>query len=69
MKSSRGLVAAAVLALVVGIAAMIGATAFAATPTGPINSNDPLSPLVLIGIALAGIGFLLLIGRPIQRSE
>jgi len=69
MKSSRVFVAAAVLALVVGIAAMIGATAFAATPTGGMNStNDPLSPLVLIGIALAGIGFLLLIGRPIRHS-
>ena len=32
------------------------------------STNNPLSPLVLIGIALAGIGFLLLIGRPIRHS-
>jgi hypothetical protein len=69
MKSSGVSVAAAVLALVLGIAVTIGATAFAATPTGGVTSaNDPLSPLVLIGIALAGIGFLLLIGRPIRHS-
>jgi hypothetical protein len=75
MKNFRGIIAMVGLAIAIG--AMAGTAANAAiVPTVGLetatyldtqNRGDPSGPLTVLGVALTGIGILLLRGRPIRQ--
>jgi predicted acyltransferase len=40
----------------------------AGVQTLPSTRDEPVSPVAMLGLALAGIGLLLLLGRPVRQS-
>jgi hypothetical protein len=56
------------LAFVIAIGAIAGITANAAiVPSLSSTSTDPSGPLTMLGVALTGMGTLLLLGRPVRH--
>jgi hypothetical protein len=77
MKNFRGIIAMVAIAFAIAIGAMAGTAANGAiVPTVGLetatyldaqNIGDPSGPLTVLGVALTGIGILLLRGRPIRQ--
>jgi hypothetical protein len=68
LSNSKTVVAMVAIAFVIAIGAIAGITANAAiVPSLSSTSTDPSRPLTMLGVALTGMGILLLLGRPVRH--